>query len=248
VGRRGAQGQGQGQSGEQEPTQQVAKGDFDESKHPREPAGSPEGGRFTSGGGGGGTDLGEKAGYDRKAITAAAKEIISGGDDVSEASGSPVDIYQSPAFKAINAALREGGDLSQNVGRGGDATIESVVKGVDEAVASGTLKEPIVTYRGGGAGLADGLEVGATINDKGFVSTTLNSQVAAKFARGDNPTIVKMELPAGHHGYLYKFDADNELLLGRDSKFTVTAINKGVTYKDWIGNDMQVTEVVVRPG
>lgn len=88
------------------------------------------------------------------------------------------------------------------------------------------LKEDVVSYRGMSGRLLADAKVGSTITYHGYLSTSIDQGVAAKFVFGkDNPTIVRILSRKGsRHGYYYDLPGsewESEVLIRRGAKMRV---------------------------
>ena len=141
---------------------------------------------------------------------------------------SAVEKYQTLLGYNMNEALRDP-QISTD-------QLAYEIAGLDGAIESAPpLKSDITVYRGikgNGLDFFEGLKKGDVYTDKGFVSTTLDTDVATKFAVQGNMyqgVILRMKLPAGTKG-LYPTSVtgltslssrEAEFLLPRDTSFKV---------------------------
>lgn len=141
--------------------------------------------------------------------------------------------YQNFLYSDVNATLRgKAGDLSPRTKQ----NVDYAIKHTDKAIGKGSVPSNVKVYRGFTDGNAilggdpQGL-VGSTIQDKAFVSTSLNKSVAVDFARkGKSGMLMEIDVPAGTKAaYMQKLrpeSIERELLLGRNSRFQVTGVRK----------------------
>lgn len=115
-----------------------------------------------------------------------------------------------------------------------------VIKSLDKLVElSPALIEPTTTYRGIGDNFARTLQekgIGATYNDNGFVSLTLDKQIAGGFPRVPTGNVMEIVLPKGTKAIIpskffsssrigdTELKREKELILGRGIKFEILSI------------------------
>jgi phage-related protein (TIGR01555 family) len=146
-----------------------------------------------------------------------------------------IQTYSGSSYENINASLRGGKPVDPS-------DLKPTMRNMDAAFKSdaAVLSETVETYRGmnGTSPVAEAirsgqLEVGGTIQDRGFVSTTIDPSVASGFVRTDTGMVMKITAPAGSRGIymgagppqnLSAFSKERELLLDRGSKFRITKI------------------------
>jgi len=153
-----------------------------------------------------------------------------------------VDAYQTAHGYAINEALRDP-QISED-------GFQEWIDGMDRAIASAPLtKEEMTVYRGikgNGLDFFEGLKKGDVYTDKGFTSTTLDTDVATIFSTNSmyQGIVLRMKLPAGTEG-LYPTSVlglssissrEAEFVLPRDSKFKVLN-NEGKVWDVEVVND-----------
>ncbi len=135
-----------------------------------------------------------------------------------------LDSYKGASYGRINGDLRGLQDLSkylQPTPRGPTVTIQSLVDGLDTAVAKAAVEENIVVHR---AVTASGVpaEVGAVFTDRGYVSTSLRS---AFETMPSGTRLLDIRIPKGANVIsprgLGVVDLEFELILPRDSVFRV---------------------------
>lgn len=103
-----------------------------------------------------------------------------------------LEAYKGSAFRGMNEHLREVRDAP---------SYEPMIRALDTALARARTKRPLTVYRGVKTGTAwDTVQVGETIRDPGFSSTSINPVTAENFSGG---VIIEMRLPAGYSGGAY---------------------------------------------
>ncbi len=120
--------------------------------------------------------------------------------------------------------------------------IKSEVSDLDNLIDQSKTPESMVLYRGVGTDLGDA-EIGSTMNDKAFLSTSTNFEDAEGFT-DEHKNIMEIQYPKGSNGLpvseaLKENDLrvrhnENELLLPRDTKFEV--IGNYEKDGEWGGN------------
>jgi len=137
-----------------------------------------------------------------------------------------VDFYASPEAEAFNDALRRGKPTSQQLER---------ARSLDSALSKVASPRDLTVYRGIRLTTSElsRFKVGFRFRDQGFVSTSLDSDVAYDFASRDvgpgtgrgRPLVFTLRLPKGSPGgYIdaTSFSSDEkEFLLPRGRKFRV---------------------------
>ena len=179
------------------------------------PAGSPEGGQFTSasGGGGSGFDLTDAVDHELLASNSLDKPL-----SVKEESA--IAEYSENGYLDLNNALRnETGLTTQQQG---------MVGLLDSALNRAALSAPITTYRQVDAATFAKIAGALSFSDKGFTSTTGDRGIL----KGNH--ILKIEIAKGAHalpvGHLSEYGtSEAEILLARGTKFHVTRSASGVT-------------------
>jgi hypothetical protein len=145
----------------------------------------------------------------------------------------PLELYLSSEYKLINEALRD--PLISTQG------IEGEISDLDEVINNApTLESPLLAYRGVNdsmTGFFGNLKVGDVFEDKGFVSTTLDPEIAHQFTGSSMfSKILQFHLPKGTKGLFPEYFLgdevyswkEREFLLPRDSKFKVTQIRGSI--------------------
>lgn len=136
-----------------------------------------------------------------------------------------VESYANDGFTDVNTYHRTGeiqGTLSKEA-------VQSITRHLDKLIASGRLTEDKVLYRGVDAQYFKGVQVGSTLSDKGFLSTTRDLSVTRGFGHG---ALLEISVPKGthaldmdHHNQM----GEQEILLRRGAKLRVTSITPGST-------------------
>jgi len=118
--------------------------------------------------------------------------------------------------------------------------IDETIKSLDKLVElSPALSEPTTTYRGIGSNFAQELQekgIGATYQDNGFVSLTLDKEIAGGFPSRPTGNMMEIVLPKGTKAINpskfftsskiggTKLKREKELILGRGTKFEILSI------------------------
>jgi len=160
--------------------------------------------------------------------------------------------YTGGLYHSINGLLR----FAAKPGDEDIETVKAAINSISKALSRAKVPDDVIAWRGvaGGKEIASELlgvskledAVGKTILDNGFVSTSLEKRVAAKFAgafRGSTDSVVfKIRIPKGSRGAFVSPDAkffgddidmlgigfksESELLLRRNSKFVIRDVKK----------------------
>lgn len=198
-------------------------------------------GRGTSGAGGGGKASGAKKQEEKKEPEFVPVEGTAVGtagigdatntkewlDGLTAAEKQAISLYTGSWYQDVNGALRS--DKSLN------AYDQARVNAIDSAIAKSEIKKPIVVYRGstndlvGGYSSIDDIKsnlVGKTIQDKGYMSTSVSKDSSF----GGN-TYYRITIPTGKGRGAYvksvsHFSHENEFLLKRGTNFLVTGVTK----------------------
>ena len=192
---------------------------------PRVPAGSPGGGQFGSGGGGGvvSESIVGARGVPKKGVVEdhEAWSEHHDGPALSDKQKEAAAFYQGNGFIPMNGYLRRGEHESQ--------AVKDRIADLDTAMSGAAkLQEPIVVHRGLSR-VPEGLKAGAVFQDKGYVSTTTDEWKAKEFMEeADVPVVMRIKVPKGKAvlsmSYATKdpsFGDEQEVLLPRGSKFKV---------------------------
>ncbi len=119
---------------------------------------------------------------------------------------------------------------------------QAAIKEMDAVMARSMVKAPVIVQRGISAAVAArlNLKVGASYQDKGFCSTTLDTTTADTFSGRTNThdaagnitgsvrsgTICEIHVPAGAHGVYLKGKGESELVLDRSARFEITEVTQ----------------------
>ncbi len=156
-----------------------------------------------------------------------------------------VEEYCGPGFMSINKALRGKEKITPEV--------QEKVKLLDSAMDKFPLKDNITVFRGIkstkflGPTPTEKKLVGSIISDKGFTSTSMNTQTAAQFAMSNRNEGVSMKIhvPKGakalnirDHIFTDTAFEEHEVLLHRDSKMRITSAKQK-------GNGFEITAEVI---
>ena len=151
-----------------------------------------------------------------------------------------VKTYQGLHGYGINEALRD--PLIS------EEQYQDDINGLDNAINSApSLSEPLTVFRGikgNGLDFFESLKVGDIYQDKGFVSTTLDTQVATDFSTNSmyQGIVLRYKLPAGTKGFFpagvtgLEASYESEFVLPRNSKFKVLN-NQGKVWDVEVIND-----------
>ena len=213
----------------------VMKGaDFDESKHPRNPAGSPNstGGQFVSTDEGGNSTFLEKPNASDRIINSPILTI-----GVSDAELEALESYITIGYSDMNALLRKFNISIPSFEL--DYVIDEI-KSLTNVLDRQSLPENVTVYRGTDSMLNKALKagVGGIIDDNGFVSTTLDETYAKNFR--SSHSYVRIQLPAGAKaGYsstsIVDGRSEHEVILQRGSRFRVVSVsNAGIPTLQWL--------------
>lgn len=141
--------------------------------------------------------------------------------------------YTGTMYINVNQALRKGKPVPKED--------RAEMKLVEEAFSKARTTEPLEVYRGIGPSDQDmfaGLKVGDSFQDKGYTSTSTDKDTADNFSRGDNPTIMQIQVPKGSKAISvdsmsvfkkggHAVRSENEILLNRGGSFKVVSIKPG---------------------
>jgi SPP1 gp7 family putative phage head morphogenesis protein len=148
-----------------------------------------------------------------------------GGYDLTRTERDAVDWYSLNGFQSTNAVLRDGDLL--NASDSLRQRIDVLDKAFDTA-ATAPLTEPITVFRVANVGSVqrrfnDGTLIGTDHTDYGFISTSLNRQLAQEFITDDDSIIFELRLPPGqvalHPDISLGTRGELEVLLPRNSQF-----------------------------
>lgn len=192
----------------------------------KKPHGGGSAGPAAGGGGGGpAVDVGDKP---AKEITAHGESMSAGWrKGLSEGEHHAVRTYTGEAYSVINAGLRDP--------KGPAATLKQpMVKDLDRAIGKSSLKEATVVYRGVSDLSKLGIDpattkAGHTVKDPAYMSTSLNSKLAGKYA-GKSGAVLKITAPKGARGAsmggISRWPKEHEVLFARGSGIKVTKITR----------------------
>ena len=187
---------------------------------PRVPAGSPDGGQWTDGGGGyGGSGA---ARLDSPSQLSPSRKY---------SPRQAVESYAGIHYESINNYWR--GSYKPPTGEG-EVFVMEVTAVVDHEIAMNKLSETTTLYRGISHGnLAANAEklVGRTIDSPAFVSTSIDRNIAEQFARGQSGSLFVITAPAGTSALsmnsIREFESkEKEYLLPRNQKFRVDRVER----------------------
>ena len=123
--------------------------------------------------------------------------------------------YGRADFLEINDSLRGVDDNPQ------PRTVKQIEQ-IDRVMSQSVVPEQVIVYRALSGAVLDKAE-GKILTDKGFVSTSLNSDVAERLAAGGR-VVMRVEVPKGVHA-IYMEDIttidEQEMLLKRGSSFAI---------------------------
>ena len=154
-----------------------------------------------------------------------------------------VDVYQTAHGYTINEALRDP-NISED-------QVQTWIDGIDSAIqAVPATTIPMTVYRGikgNGLDFFESLNAGDDFQDKGFFSTTLDTNIAAKFSVVGNMyqgIVMRLNLPVGTKGLFTSSvtglqapsSREAEFVLPRNSKFKVLN-NQGKVWDVEVIND-----------
>lgn len=205
---------------------------FEESKHPRGQPGNA--GQFGSGGSSGGEKKNFKeikTGQEYLDIAKASERQLSDEDKAT------INHYTSPAYAALNKALRSGKPLPPET--------QKVVDNLDRIISESRLPEDVTLFRGLRGKkvreVLDALVPGETLTDPAFVSTGMHKMVAQNQQGAGTKATMVIRAPKGanavfpgENSYNYnqesKIDTALEAILPRESQFKFIG-KKGATYE-----------------
>lgn len=141
--------------------------------------------------------------------------------------------YTLDGYDTLNHYLR--GTLDWEQDEDADAKLDKKTAAITHALADAPkMEEDVVVYRGMKAKWLGDLKVGQTYEDKGFVSTSTNVNVAMSFPQRvqfeSEKALVRVVIPKGAQAaYLaaderHRASSEDEVLLQRNAQFKVTRI------------------------
>jgi hypothetical protein len=207
---------------------------WDDKKHPRLKAGTPDGGQFAFKDEEDYEDLGN---LDAEKLQELSKQAT-GGELLDEEASLAVKRYvDTSAFEDINKSLREGTELKDRHG----LKMKDILSGMDKAIKSSKAPKNFAVYRALRGPkiekLMFKLKAGEVLTDPGIISTTTDKAVAQEFfelGRGRTNfagATMKILVPKGARAlipgpYTYRNDAEDEVILPRGAKFKLIGRRK----------------------
>lgn len=138
--------------------------------------------------------------------------------------------YTGGAYSTINHGLRDGTKLTKDD--------KENIKNLDRVLENNKTTEDITVYRGfSDVSQIQNAEVGGTITDKGYVSTSTSEKAAKGFSRGTDDKgkmyIAEITIPKGSSvadvnkliGTSSAKSKESEMLIGKNAKFDVNKIS-----------------------
>jgi hypothetical protein len=192
---------------------------WDESEHPREPAGSSEGGQFAGGGGGSGGAEGGSQSTNGGKVEFTKDEKTAIGTYISDSTD-------------INNYYRNKGE--------GNKEYDAAISSLNNAIKKGTISTEGAVWRGiSECKIARDLRkdhnaekmIGNNVPLGGFQSTTTDENVAYEFVAGyDSQIVLEITLPKGSHAldmvpFAQNFAKQKEVLL-REGNFKITGVER----------------------
>jgi hypothetical protein len=157
--------------------------------------------------------------------------------------------YQGDMHRLINAELRGTVDDSiiDDFGEENLSLVPDYTDALDTLIDRGdALSADTTVYRGIRSDLLpelSGLEVGDTITDNGFMSTTMNPKIAVNFAGGtpDGVTgaVMRIKAPAGTKAWVMPPIGEAELLLPRGLQMRITGFSRKVIDVEIVGAEQR---------
>lgn len=211
---------------------------FDESKHPRQPAGDETGGQFAVTGGGG--------------IEADAVEFDDSGNPKS---GTDINRYwwheakmdkwrqglTTDELEARNQYIGLGYHEFNKALRKGSANPEIMRNVRTLAKSLKPLNENAIVYRGINGEVPEIMKTGAIIRDRAFVSTSLDKQIALRFSKSDTRAVARIRVPAGTRVGYANHSEEREIILSPGSKFKILKIEGRGSSGKWYNQvDMEL--------
>jgi len=106
----------------------------------------------------------------------------------------------------------------------------NTIKQLDKVIKRATIESDVSVYSGLGSrasAILSGLDVGSEVDFKGYLSTSIDENIASDFSKSVNNVSrkVKINLPKGSKGFFFgNSDQEKEVLLGRGKKFKISDI------------------------
>jgi ADP-ribosyltransferase exoenzyme len=136
--------------------------------------------------------------------------------------------YTGSMYLTVNPRLRAGKPVAK-------ADMKEM-KLIDQAFSKAKTTEPIEVYRGLGNSVRyANLKPGESFKDEGFVSTSTDKDTAFNFARGEEETVMHIQVPKGSKAISvdalsvfkkggYATRSENEILLNRGASYKVISV------------------------
>lgn len=133
------------------------------------------------------------------------------------------------------------------------ANIERFKKNLDDAISSHPIPRDMTVYRGMITKHLGDLEIGAEIEDHGYMSTSVDRSIAESFAGAGykkESAVLQIKLPKGHHAAPIqgKFDGEKEMLLPRGMKMRVVGVEIAKSINGYGSQRIIHVEVVSKKG
>jgi len=140
-----------------------------------------------------------------------------------------ITTYTGIAYAEINSTLRKKESLDKK------SAVGKAAKHLENVISKTQIQEDIVVYRGvktGVFGVANKKEfgklVGKTVQDHGFMSTTIDKGKGNMFADRKNGAVMEIAVPKGAHGIFANghssFQSECELILQKGSKIKIISV------------------------
>lgn len=143
-----------------------------------------------------------------------------------------INEYANGDYKGINKYLRDGGSLD------GNSAFAHASKHILASMQP--LPERVPAYRGINGTLKAFQTPGALIQDKAFLSTSVDEGVATQFSKQSPRTIAAFYIPKGakaafanHRSHGDK-NGEREIILPPGAKFKVLGRRRSAVFKTWI--------------
>jgi hypothetical protein len=134
--------------------------------------------------------------------------------ELTEADRSVARDYVTHRYKPLNDTLRGK--------RMPDKYHYDEVGSMDKMINSWSAPDDVIVYRGGDSTVWESLEVGDTLEDKGYTSTSVSPEHAKAFSASNrSKKYLQIRVPKGSHA-VPASSIEQELVLPRGSKFLVT--------------------------
>lgn len=155
-------------------------------------------------------------------------------DNLPDSQRKALHTYTDSYYEDINAHLRKGENISDS--------LKTTISDMDAAMSKASLGRDVIAYRGVKGGYSDRLKelhkegklIGSTLEDKGFSSVTVDTEVAKDWSSSVN---LELKIPktakgffVGHEKgklrYYTKYDREKEIIMNRGSKIKITGARK----------------------